>query len=59
VRDDGSEKPVAAALAAFARERRTVVEPHDAAMDESTFYAALPRSAADGYTAFLGVRARA
>lgn len=59
VRSDGSEKPVAAALAAFARERRTVVEPHDAAMDESRFYADLPRSVADGYTAFLGVRARA
>jgi len=32
VRSDGSEKPVAVALAAFARQRRTVVEPNDMPM---------------------------
>lgn len=59
VRSDGSEKPVAAALAAFARERRTVVEPHDSPMNENDYYRNLPRSTADGYARFLERRADA
>jgi len=59
VRSDGSEKPVAAALAAFARERRTVVEPHDPMLDETTYYSTLPRATFDRYARFLEARARA
>jgi endo-1,4-beta-mannosidase len=58
VRADGSEKPVAAALAAFARERRTVVEAHDTPMDEARYYADLPRSTFEGYARFLETHAR-
>ena len=38
VRSDGSEKPVAAALAAFARLQRTVVAANDMPMISSTYY---------------------
>ncbi len=58
VRDDGNEKPVAAALAAFARERRSVVEAHDPPMDETRYYADLPRSTIEGYARFLQAHAR-
>jgi endo-1,4-beta-mannosidase len=58
IRADGSEKPVAAALAAFARERRTVVEAHDTPMDETRYYADLPRSTYEGYACFLEAHAR-
>jgi endo-1,4-beta-mannosidase len=55
VRDDGSEKPVAAALSAFARERRSVVEPRDMPMiTEVYYYRTLPRSTKTLYDAFLG-----
>jgi hypothetical protein len=55
VRSDGSEKPVAGALAAFARERRAVVEPHDMPMISSTYYyRTLPSSTKTLYEAFLG-----
>jgi endo-1,4-beta-mannosidase len=55
VRTDGSEKPVAGALAAFARERRAVVEPHDMPMISSTYYyRTLPSSTKTLYDAFLG-----
>lgn len=57
IRNDGSEKPVAAALAAFARERRTVVEAHDPTMDEARYYADLPRSTFEGYERFLEAHA--
>lgn len=53
VRSDGSEKPVAAALAAFARERRTCVETDDAPMDEDAYYSALPESLFAGYRRYL------
>jgi len=59
VRSDGSEKPVAAALAAFARERRTVVEPHDAMTDEADYYRNLPRSTFARYAEFTETRADA
>ena len=39
VRADGTTKPVAAALSAFAREARSVVEPHDPAIFEPAYYA--------------------
>lgn len=58
IRADGSEKPVAAALAAFARERRTVVEAHDIPMDETRYYADLPRSTFEGYARFLETHPR-
>ena len=55
VRADGSEKPVAAALAAFARQAREVVPAHDMPMISSTFYyRTLPTSATTLYEAFLG-----
>jgi endo-1,4-beta-mannosidase len=57
IRSDGSEKPVAAALAAFARERRTVVEAHDPTMDEARYYADLPKSTFEGYERFLEAHA--
>jgi endo-1,4-beta-mannosidase len=60
VRSDGSEKPVAAALAAFARERRSVLPalpPLD--VDEAAYYAALPDATAATYGSFLaGVEER-
>ncbi|MBV8369960.1 MAG: hypothetical protein JO036_13690 [Candidatus Eremiobacteraeota bacterium] len=53
IRSDGSEKPVAAALAAFARQRRTVLEPHDMPLiAEVYYYRTLPRSTQTLYDAF-------
>ncbi|MDB5071647.1 MAG: hypothetical protein JWM87_2758 [Candidatus Eremiobacteraeota bacterium] len=55
VRSDGTEKPVAAALSAFAREQRTVKEPHDMPMISSTYYyRTLPKSTQTLYDGFLG-----
>jgi endo-1,4-beta-mannosidase len=55
VRSDGSEKPVAAALSAFARERRTVVEPRDIpVIADVYYYRTLPTSTKTLYDAFLG-----
>ena len=53
VRADGTAKPIAAALAAFAREGREVVETRDPAMFEPAYYADLPRSTQDAYARFL------
>ena len=54
VRSDGTEKPVAAALAAFARERRSVLEPHDMPMITDVYwYRTLPQSTRTLYEAFL------
>ncbi len=54
IRSDGSEKPVAAALAAFAAERRTVLTPHDMpAIAEVYYYRTLPQSMFTLYDAFL------
>jgi endo-1,4-beta-mannosidase len=52
VRADGTAKPVAAALAAFAREAREVVPARDPAMFEPAYYADLPRSTQDAYARF-------
>ena len=59
IRADGSEKPVAAALGAFAREGRTVVEAHDPPMNmtEDDWYTTLPLNAA--YARFTEGRPRA
>ena len=54
VRGDGSEKPVAAALAAFAREGRTVRPPLDVPMIAETYwYRTLPKSMHTLYDAFV------
>jgi endo-1,4-beta-mannosidase len=55
VRADGSEKPVAAALAAFAGERRTVLAAQDMPMiAEVYYYRTLPSSTRTLFEAFLG-----
>lgn len=55
LRADGSEKPIAAALAAFAAERRDVVPARDMPMISATYYyRTLPTSAHTLYEAFLG-----
>ena len=59
VRNDGSAKPVAEALAAFAREERTVVEAHDMEIDEEAYYAGLPHSTGAAFARFLEARAHA
>ena len=55
LRSDGSDKPVAAALAAFARERRSVLAAPPPAVDatEPAYYAALPDATASTYAMFL------
>ena len=54
VRSDGSEKPVAAALAAFARERRSVLAPDDAPVIADTYYyRTLPDSTRTLYDAWV------
>ena len=58
VRNDGSEKPVAQALAAFARERREVFPtPHRPLTDEAGYYAALPASLAQTYAKYCAAHA--
>ncbi len=55
IRSDGSEKPVAAALSAFARLQRTVTKANDMPMISSTYYyRTLPVSAKTLFDAFLG-----
>jgi hypothetical protein len=53
VRSDGSAKPVALALEAFAREKRDVVEEGPAIVDESQYYAGLPASLSRAYDAYV------
>ncbi len=53
VRRDGSEKPVAAALAAFARRAPLVLEPHDPDIFEPAYYADLPQTTHEAYNRFL------
>lgn len=55
VRSDGSAKPVAAALTAFAREQRSVRTPSDMPLiAEVYYYRTLPQSTRTLYDAFLG-----
>jgi endo-1,4-beta-mannosidase len=53
VRSDGSLKPVALTLGAFAREERTVVEGNDPVIFEPAYYADLPNSIANAYARYL------
>ena len=53
VRSNGSTKPVASALSAFAREARSVVEPDDLTILEPAYYAGLPQTTHDAYARFL------
>jgi endo-1,4-beta-mannosidase len=54
IRSDGSEKPVAAALSAFAREKREVVKQDDMPMISSEYwYRTLPTSAQTIYDSYL------
>jgi endo-1,4-beta-mannosidase len=53
VRDDGSEKPVAVALAAFAREQRGVADPPPPIVAEAPYYAALPGSLARAFERYV------
>jgi endo-1,4-beta-mannosidase len=57
IRKDGSEKAVAAALAQFASEARTVVEPHDIEIFEPAYYADLPRTTHEAYVRFVELHA--
>ena len=55
IRTDGTEKPVAAALSDFARQRRDVIAANDMPMISSAYYyRTLPTSAQTLYDAFLG-----
>ena len=56
VRSDAGEKPVAAALAAFAGEERSVTAPRDSPLDESAYYAGLAGSTAIAYARFVEER---
>ena len=57
LRSDGTEKPVARALAAFARQRREVLKPNDMPMIASAYwYRTLPKSTQTVYDAYLGSR---
>ena len=55
IRNDGSAKPVAAALAAFAREQRSVLTPNDMPLIADVYYyRTLPQSTLTLYDAFTG-----
>jgi endo-1,4-beta-mannosidase len=56
LRSNGSDKPVAAALAAFARQRRSVLPAPPTPVDipEAAYYAALPNATEAAYATFLG-----
>ena len=53
VRNDGSEKPIAAALARFAKEGRSVVPAGPPILDEASFYAGLPDNVEALYQAYV------
>jgi len=54
IRSDGTEKPVAAALSAFAREARTVLRADDRpTVSDTYYYRTLPTSTKTLYDAFL------
>ncbi len=58
VRNDGTAKPVADALAAFAREGRKVNLIPPLRIDEAAYYRKLPQSAAIAYTEYLAAAVR-
>ena len=53
VRADGSEKPVAATLAGFAREAHEVAAAPSAIVDETQYYGGLPASQTQAYAAYV------
>jgi endo-1,4-beta-mannosidase len=53
VRSDGSEKPVAHALAEFARDARTVQPAHDPPIFEPAYYADLPQTTHEAYARYV------
>lgn len=57
VRADGSEKPVARTLAAFAAERREIAAPPPPLVREDAFYAALPAGIGRTYAAYCAAHA--
>ena len=56
VRDDGSEKPVAQALAAFARKAPSVTAQPPPIVDETGYFAGLPESTRTAYEAYCRAR---
>jgi endo-1,4-beta-mannosidase len=54
VRNDGSPKPVARALEAFAKESRSVFEAGPPIVEEAAYYAGLPASLPRAYEAYVG-----
>jgi endo-1,4-beta-mannosidase len=57
IRNDGSEKPIAQTLAAFAREGREVLPPRAPIVDEAAYFSGFPDSVDDAYAHYLDVRA--
>lgn len=53
VRADGSEKPVAATLARFAREAREVAAAPPPLVEEATYYAGLPATQTEAYARYV------
>ncbi len=53
IRHDGTEKPVARTLAAFARERREVCAAPSPIVEESAYYREFPDSLDEAYAAYL------
>ncbi len=56
VRGDGSEKPVAAALAAFAAAGHSVVVANDPSLFEPAYYADLPHTTYEAYDRYVATR---
>jgi len=52
IRSDGTEKPVARALSAFAAECRPLTEPKPLQLNEADYYAGLPATLPDAYRAY-------
>jgi endo-1,4-beta-mannosidase len=59
LRDDGSEKPVARALAAFARKAFSVAAQPAPSIDETDYFAGLPDSTRTAYEAYCRAHERA
>jgi endo-1,4-beta-mannosidase len=53
LRDDGTERPAARALADFARSERSLCEPSYPAIDEEAYYAALPEATEHAFVEYL------
>jgi endo-1,4-beta-mannosidase len=53
IRADGTEKPVARALARFAREKREVASQPPPIVDEASYYSGLPQTQTRAYAAYV------